>query len=59
MITFQAANGTLIKGDSIEIKNYTYKDLRGTANLIVTSPPQPGFADICFICLVRKCYQYA
>lgn len=42
MIAFQTDNGTLIEGDSIEIlKNHTYRDLRGTVNLIVTSPPFP------------------
>jgi DNA modification methylase len=42
MIAFQTDSGTLIKGDSIDIlKNHTYRDLRGTVNLIVTSPPFP------------------
>jgi len=42
MIAFETTNGTLIKGDSIDIlKNHSYRDLRGSVNLIVTSPPFP------------------
>jgi len=42
MIAFQTENGTLIKGDSIsELTSEAFQHLKGTVNLIVTSPPFP------------------